>query len=280
MCGRPTRSLGCSGEAVVAELIGIPSRHRGNAMTHKRIPSIKSSLEFAMDSNRELSQLISEAQRLDGTVKHIGHKAGVVLLATRKCFDYCAVDIRDDYLGDKDKTVYYPFHPYSLGKGKPFYVLQTTATPIYECLLAVSKKIQTGATIKKTMCLYSDAKAVNDLVNAEKHEDVHEICELGRSKSRIEFPNGSVVTATPMYPVGPDGIPDFSQRGEVGPEAWISAPGVKVTAVKDFLFSEDVGMSRRDVHGFCMTAITATRFILGEVYAAAYGVPEDVFLEN
>ena len=249
-------------------------------MTHKRITSIKSSLEFAMDSNRELSELISEAQKLDGTVRHIGHKAGSILLATRKCFDYCAADLRDDFLGDGDKPVYYPFHPDSLGKGKPFYILRTTATPIYDCLLAISQKIQSRAIIANSMCLYSDVKAVNELVNKDKHEDVHEICELGRSKSRIEFPNGSVVTATPMYPIGPDGIPDFSQRGEVGPEAWISAPGVKVTAVKDFLFSEDAGMSRRDVHGFCMTAITATRFILGEVYAATYGVPENVVLEN
>lgn len=250
-------------------------------MSAARIKDIISNLDFAHESNRELSTLISEAQKIDGAVKHVSQKAAAILAALRECFDYCIADIKNDFLAHETRKVYYPFHPDTLGKGKPLYGLLQTALPVYDKLLSVANAIQTGEVIKGTMCLYGDARAVNDLVNSKKHDRVIEVCESGRSKSRIEFPNGTSITVTPMFPLGANGLPDFSKPGPVGPEAWLQTPGVRVIAVKDFFFDVNgIEMSRIDVHGFCMTAITATRFILGEVYSEVYGQPFNLFHEK
>ena len=249
-------------------------------MKAKRVPEIESSLAFAKSANAELSGLIADAQKSDGTVDFIGHKVGAILQGARQCYDYCAADLRDDFLGNSALRAYYPFHPDSLAKGKPFYQLSDSAPAAYESLMRIANCIISKQVIPRTICRYSDAASINDLVNQNKHDRVKEICELGRSRTRIEFPDGSVISVTPMYPFRDDGTPDFSQPGAVGPEEWISTPGVKVTAVKDFFFAENAALSRADVHGFCMAAITATRFILSEVYSASYGVPADLFHER
>jgi len=250
-------------------------------MTAAREKDIKGNLEFAFDSNRELSTLIADAQRDDKSIKYLSQKAAAILAAVRECFDYCISDIRDDYLPNETQRVYYPFHPDTLQRGKPLNKLESCNNALYLKLLSVASNIQARTIIQGTMCRYSDVRAVNDLVNHKKHDKIIEVCELGRSKSRFDFPNGQSMTATPMYPIGSDGLPDFTKPGAVGPEAWLSTPGVKVTAVKDFYFdSTGIDMSRADIHGFCMTSITAARFILSEIYHAAYAMSLDTFHER
>ncbi|WP_036299830.1 hypothetical protein [Methylotenera sp. L2L1] len=246
-----------------------------------RVNDIKANLEFAFDSNRELSTLIADAQRDDQSIKYLSQKSAAILAAVRECFDYCISDIRDDYLPSETQRVYYPFHPDTLQRGKPLHKLEGCNNVLYQRLLSVASNIQARAVIQGTMCRYSDVRAVNDLVNHKKHDKIIEVCELGRSKSRIDFPNGQSMTVTPMYPIGADGFPDFTKPGAVGPEAWLSTPGVKVTAVKDFFFDNTgIDMSRADIHGFCMTSITAARFVLGEIYHTAYAMPFDTFHER
>ena len=67
-------------------------------MTAERASHIQSNIEFAFSENRALLKLIAEAQKTDGTVNFIAQKAAAILQATRECFDYCAVDIRDDLI--------------------------------------------------------------------------------------------------------------------------------------------------------------------------------------
>lgn len=246
-----------------------------------RAKDINGNLEFAFDSNRELSTLIADAQRDDSNIKYLSQKSAAILAAVRECFDYCISDIRDDYLPAETQRVYYPFHPDSLQRGKPLHKLTSINNSLYEKLLSIASKIQARAVMQGTMCRYSDVRAVNDLVNHKKHDKVIEVCELGRSKSRIDFPNGQSLTITPMYPIGKDGLPDFTKPGAVGSEAWLGTPGVKVTAVKDFFFDNSgIDMSRADIHGFCMTSITAARFILGEIYRTAYAISLDSLHER
>lgn len=249
-------------------------------MSAERASHIQRNIDFAFSENRALHALMAEAQKTDGAVNFIAQKAGAILQATRECFDYCAADIRDDLIPGEGRTAYFPFHPDTLGKGRPLYPLQATHPSLYGCLLEIANKMQTATTIPGTSCSYSDLRAVNNLVNSKKHDRIKEVCEVHNSMTRIEIPGGASVTVSPIYPVGPDGVVDRSQPSPVGPGAWVGAPGVRVTAVKNFLFSDPAGLSRPDVHGFCMTSITATRFVLGKVYGVAYGMPENVFHEK
>lgn len=217
---------------------------------------------------------------MNGIVNFIAQKVGAILQATRECFDYCAADIRDDLIPGEDRTAYYPFHPDTLWKGKPLHPLHTTHPSLYGCLLDIANKMQTSAIIPGTCCSYSDLRAVNNLVNSKKHDRIKEVSEAQNAMTRIEFPGGAAVTVSPMYPVGPDGVVDTSQPSPIGPGAWVGPFGISVTAVKSFLFSDPGGLSRPDVHGFCMTSITATRFVLGKVYGLAYGMPENGFQEK
>lgn len=83
-------------------------------MAARRKDDVLSNLAFSFESNRELNTLISEAQRTDEAVKHISQKAAAILASVRECYDYCASDIKDDYLLGERQKVYYPFHPDSL----------------------------------------------------------------------------------------------------------------------------------------------------------------------
>ena len=249
-------------------------------MSAERVSHIQSNIEFAFAENRALHMLISEAQKKDGTVGFMAQKVGGILQATRECFDYCAADIREDFIPGEKRIPYYPFHPETLGKGKALHPLHMTQAHLYGCLLDTANSMQTSAIIPGTCCAYSDLRAVNKLVNSKKHDRIKEVTELQNSMTKIEFPGGMEITVSPFYPVGPDGVVNRSQPGSVGPGSWIGPPGISVTAVKDFLFAEPDGLSRPDVHGFCMTAITATRVVLGKVYNVAYGIPESVFREK
>lgn len=246
-------------------------------MASKRIPDIKSSLEFANDSWREIQRLISDAQEEDGKVKHIGHKAGVVLQATRQCFDYCAADIAEDFMPSFKGNTYYPFHPDSLGKGRPFHALSEDSPNIYAVLLRISENMRDRKQVDRTLALYSDVRAINDLVNANKHNSVTEIAEIPNSQTRVKFPNGGVITMSSPVSVGPEGVADMAKAKALDPTSWVTTPGVDLKAVKNFVFPDNYGLSRRDVGGFCMVAIVATRNILSEVYAAAYGTPSNMF---
>lgn len=248
-------------------------------MSAIRTDSIRSNIDFAFESNKELSQLIASAQKDDGKVKFIGHKAGNILGAVRECFDYCIADIKDDFGGNSSRSWYFPFHPDTMGKGKPLHTLTVNHQTVFNSLNSVASMISTKKMIPGTNCRYSDLRAVNNLVNAKKHDNVIVVNEAQNSKTRIEMPGGAVFTVSPIQKLNDDGTIDETYTlGPVGPAGWNGGPGVSIAAVKDFFFdAPDIDMSRRDVHGFCMTAITATRFVIGDVYCKVYGHDSDQF---
>lgn len=248
----------------------------------KRIDDVRSNIDFAMEQNRELSELIGDAQKNDTQVRFISQKSGSILSTLRECYDYSIADIRDVFFPKERRRVYFPFHLDSLSPGKPLYELKATAPKTYDYLRALAASMKSSKLIPGTMCAYSDARSINDLVNAKKHNKVLLVEELGNAKTRIEMPDGSVVTTTPMYPMRDDGTVDWSKpHGNVGTAGWVGSPGVQISAVKDFRFNPGkIKMSRTDVHGFCMIAITTTRFIMGEVYSSAFSTSGDMFRES
>lgn len=246
-------------------------------MTPKRMADIKSSLIFGTECWRELQVLIGAAQEKDNEVTHIGHKTGVILQSVRQCFDYCAADIADDFISTYNGNIYYPFHPDSLGKGRPFHALSTTSPQIYAELMRVADSIINRKIVENTMALYSDVRAINDLVNESKHNAVTVIGEIQNSQTRVKFPNGSVITMTSMVEIGPDGVADVANAKAPDPSSWSTTPGVSIKPVKNFVLPNTYGLSRRDVGGFCMVAIAGARYILSDIYAAAYGTPNNIF---
>jgi hypothetical protein len=92
-------------------------------MASARVNDIAENLDFAMASNREVVGLVSEAQRSDSSVTHMSQKVGATLAAVRECYDYCAADLKEDFLTNKRQNAYYPFHPDSLAPGKTFHEL-------------------------------------------------------------------------------------------------------------------------------------------------------------
>ncbi len=248
-------------------------------MNAKRTSEIANSLAFARRSLNDLLHLIVKAQREDSSVEFIGHKTGAILQTVRQCFDYCAADLRDDFLDKPQAKVYYPFHPNSLDKGKPLHELQGTAPKAFAALLRVAKSILAREIIPNTMCNYGDLASVNRLVNDNKHDRVHRVHDVPNSRTFIKGPGGVMISVSPIYPVRPDGSVDYSKPGPVGPMAWTASRNLGVSGVKDFQFEDNSRLSRPDVHGFCMMVITATRFTLGYVYSESYGVPETIFRE-
>lgn len=248
----------------------------------ERVDAVSENIDFAMEQNRELSQLIAQAQRDDTKVRFIAQKSGSILSSLRECYDYAIADIRDQFLPKEKRNVYFPFHPETLTAGKPLHALTSAAPALYEYLHDLAASMKTKKIIPGTVCLYGDARAINDLVNAKKHKRLLQISEAPNAKTRIETSDGLVATVTPIFPIKDDGTVDWSKpHGGVGPQAWTGSPGTNITAVKDFHFDPGkIHMSRVDVHGFCMTAITATRFIMGDVFYAAFSVPIDRFREN
>ncbi len=136
----------------------------------------------------------------------------------------------------------------------------------------------TSQIIDGTMCLYRDARALNDLVNSKKHDRVIAVSPKPNARTRVEFKSGTTFTSVAIYPVDKDGVPIYQNPGPPGAEAWVAGPGASVSAVKEFFFdAPDIAMTRRDVGGFCMSVITGARFILSEVYSAAYSLSPALF---
>lgn len=246
-------------------------------MAAKRISDIQSNLSFAKDSWRDVQALIVEAQRVDGQVKHIAQKTGTILQATRECFDYCAKDIVEDFIPGFTGNAYFPFHPDSLSRGKALYPLQQTHSEIYMSLHAITERVRERQLIPNTLSLYSDAKALNELVNSKKHDVVIEVIEQRNSLSMIEFGRGASVIATPWQRIGPEGVPIPAQTSESELLQW-DTRGATVKAVKNFMLPNEYGASRNDVIGFCMVAMLSARRILGDVYSFSYGKSADIFM--
>lgn len=219
-------------------------------MTAARIKDIRDNIAYADDAWRELSDLVAEAQRADNQVKHIGQKAGAVLQAARECFDYCAADLRDDFLA-KNVSAYFPFHPDSLSKGKPFHDLRSIEPRLYDALLSLSERIRDRKVIPSTLALYSDAAAINSLVNSKKHHAVIETIETTDQCTLMDFPDGGVVVARAWPGIGPDGVPRPPANFKTKPEHWHTSPGVKVTSAKSFSLKEGLGASRSDIYASC-----------------------------
>jgi hypothetical protein len=247
-------------------------------MASARLKDIAENLDFAMASNREVIGLVAEAQRTDSTVSHISQKAGVTLAAIRECYDYCAADLRDDFLTNKKRIAYYPFHPDSLVVGKTFHELEQTNGSLFGVLQRIAIAMGTNQIIDGTMCLYRDARAVNDLVNSKKHDRVIAVSPKPNARTMVEFKGGTAFTSIAIYPMDEHGVPIYASPGPAGAEAWVAGTEASVSAVKEFFFdAPDVPMTRRDVGGFCMSVITGARFILSDVYSVAYGLSHDVF---
>jgi len=248
-------------------------------VSSSRTTEISTSLKFARTSLNELLDLIADAQVRDASIEFIGHKVGNILQSVRQCYDYCAADLRDDFLNKPKISVYYPFHPDSLSRGKALYELHLLSPKTYGELLRIAKCIQSNDKIPNTMCCYGDIAGINNLVNNNKHNCIRRVSEVTNARTLIRGDGGAMISVSPVYPMNPDGTVDYSRPGPVGRDAWTASKGMQISAVKDFQFEDSSGLSRPDVHGLCMMVITATRFILGDVYSVAYGLPDTLFRE-
>ena len=199
---------------------------------------------------------------------------------TRACFDFCAADIRDTFFPNLPErtNVYFPFHSNELTQnGKPLQPLTIAHPSLHSTLLDMVNRMQNvGEVIPQTLsCHYSDIKAMKDLVDKQKHTNIEEIGEQEKAATRLQFPTGlDVVVALQIS--DNDGNP---QSVEADEKVWQGSPGVQISVVKDFVFTHLTDASQNDVRGFSTAVIAGTRILLGEVYAAGYGLRNNIFLE-